>query len=130
MSDLQRVVDKEGVLCAFIATKDGFTVDSAVSEEVVKDIGEVNTDYPAAISSTILLRVRNIMEELVELEEGLIVSVVGGHSLVLKEVDEDFIVGLLYDSGKITEGLARVLLSQLEEAARRLKEESEIGAGV
>jgi len=129
LSDLQRVVDKEGVLCAFIATKDGFTVDSAVSKEVVEDVGEVNADYPAAISSTILLRVRNIMEELVELEEDLVVSVVGGHSLVLKEVDEDFIVGLLYDSGKITEGLARVLLSQLEEAARRLKEESEIGAG-
>ncbi len=124
MAGPQQIVEEDGVLCAFIATKDGFTIDAAVSEEVKEEVGEVDPEHPAAVSSTILLRVKNLMEQLVSPREEVTISVVGGHSLVLKEVQGYFIVGLLYDSERITEGLARMLLQQLEEAAQRFYEES------
>ncbi|NPB02031.1 MAG: hypothetical protein GXO28_03880 [Methanopyri archaeon] len=46
-----------------------------------------------------------------------------GHSLILEEIN-DLIIGLLYDSETLPEGMARLLLKQLREIA---KEEYESG---
>ncbi len=108
--DLKEVVDHDGVMCAFVATRDGFVV------EAEADTG-VDPEEPAAIASTILLRTKGVMDRLSpehREEEKAKVSVVCGHSLILEEVD-DLIIGLLYDSEVLPEGMARVLLKELRQ---------------
>ncbi len=72
---LKEVVDHDGVMCAFVATRDGFVV------EAEADTG-VDPEEPAAIASTILLRTKSVMNRLIPEhleEEKAKVSVVCGH---------------------------------------------------
>ncbi|NPB02579.1 MAG: roadblock/LC7 domain-containing protein, partial [Methanopyri archaeon] len=57
-SKLFDVIREEGVLCVFVATKDGFVVDAEA------DTG-VDPEEPAAIASTILLRTKGVMDRLI-----------------------------------------------------------------
>ena len=114
-SKLFDVIREKGVLCVFVATKDGFVVDAEA------DTG-VDPEEPAAIASTILLRTKGVMDRLIPEhleEEKAKVSVVCGHSLILEEIN-DLIIGLLYDSETLPEGMARLLLKQLRRAAEEL----------
>ncbi|WP_456482093.1 hypothetical protein [Methanopyrus sp.] len=107
--NLDDVVKEQGVLCAFVATEDGFVVDAASDTDV-------DPEESAALAATAAMRLRNVMNKLVgESEEGMEVIAVCGHSLALKEVEGGLIIGLLYDSNEIPTGVVKLILQELEE---------------
>ncbi|WP_457614362.1 hypothetical protein [Methanopyrus sp.] len=107
--ELEDVVKEHGVLCAFVATEDGFIVDAAAD-------ADIDPQESAALAATAVMRIRNVMNRLVgESKEEIEIIAVYGHSLALKEVEGGLIIGLIYDSDEIPTGFAKLILQELEE---------------
>ncbi|WP_456477358.1 roadblock/LC7 domain-containing protein [Methanopyrus sp.] len=110
--ELDDVVKEHGVLCAFVATEDGFVVDATHDTDI-------DPEESAALAATAVMRLKNVMNRLIgESEEEMEIIAVCGHSLALKEVEGGLIVGLLYDSNEVPTGIVKLILQELEEEYR------------